>query len=463
MSFNSVVFVFFYAIVLGLYRVSSHKIQNRLLLVASYFFYGCWDWRFLGLIVWSTTVDYFVGQKLDQTDDQRLRFSLLMTSLISNLALLAVFKYFNFFVETAAEGLAVIGFDVASPTLNIILPVGISFYTFQTMSYTIDIYRREMKPTSGFFEFALFVSYFPQLVAGPVERAKVLCPQFSKPRVVSRSQIDDAIWLILSGYFFKCVLADNVAVYSKPIFESPQNARGMEILVGIYAAAFQIYGDFAGYSRIARGISKLFGIELAQNFDRPYLATCPSDFWRRWHITLSTWLRDYLYIPLGGSRGSKFATGLNLMITMLLGGLWHGASWNFVAWGGFHGTLLLLWRFFDLERKEYSRGQWLVRVLIFFQLTCLGWMMFFVQDLSDILILFQNLLSFTFNGKLGLLTLVLFAFPVLLFELWGDALKTNSLVSRFTPRIRLASYFVVATCIGMFGQADTTEFIYFQF
>ncbi|NEO92828.1 MAG: MBOAT family protein, partial [Moorea sp. SIO3G5] len=300
MLFNSFIFVLFFIIVYTLYLFlnRNYKAQNILLLIASYVFYGWWDWRFLSLLALSTVVDFTVGKQLQDIKEDRKRKLLLCISLVFNLSLLGFFKYFNFFAESFSSLLQIVGLQVDWVTLTILLPVGISFYTFQTMSYTIDIYRGKLKPISNFLDFALFVSFFPQLVAGPIERATTLIPQIILPRNLNIEQINAGILLIVWGYFKKVVIADNMATIANPIFNNYTQYQGLDVLIGILAFTVQIYGDFSGYSDIARGISKLMGFELMVNFKLPYFALNPSDFWLRWHISLSTWLRDYLYIPL---------------------------------------------------------------------------------------------------------------------------------------------------------------------
>lgn len=470
MVFNSLIFIAFFTVVYGLYQVLPHRWQNVMLLGASYFFYGWWDWQFLGLILVSTVVDFAVGIALDGAESASRRKWLLLVSVATNLGILAVFKYANFFVESLEDAVALAGLSWNLNLARIVLPVGISFYTFQTMSYTIDIYRGELRATRNFLDFALFVSFFPQLVAGPIERARVLIPQLTHPRRVRQEQFEEGCWLILTGYYLKCVLADNLAPFTEQIFGTPSGAHGLEIVAGIYAAAFQIYGDFAGYSRIARGISKLMGIDLMQNFHRPYLAVDPSDFWRRWHISLSTWLRDYLYIPLGGNRGSTLRTYRNLMLTMLLGGLWHGAAWNFVAWGLFHGLLLCVWRVAGRagNRNPTSvsnqRPVQLLRVIAFFQITCIGWLLFFVKDLSDVRLLFHQCVSqWAWNGVTPLVTIVVFAGPVLLIEYLGERSRQLHPILQWRPAARLATYALITMAICLSGAVSNHEFIYFQF
>jgi alginate O-acetyltransferase complex protein AlgI len=356
MPFNSFAFAVFLPTVLLLYWALPKRGQNLLLLGASYFFYGYWDWRFLSLLAISTVVDYTAALRierehggLDSTSRRRKKVWLL-ASLCTNLGLLGFFKYFNFFADSFAELLASLGLTVNPMYLSVVLPVGISFYTFQTMSYTIDVYRGRMPATRRFFDFALYVSFFPQLVAGPIERAAVLLPQILNHRCFSRVQFLDGTHLIFWGLFKKVFVADNLAPVADRIFAAG-SCSAAETLLAAYAFAFQIYCDFSGYSDIARGCAKCMGFELMLNFDHPYVAENPREFWQRWHISLSTWLRDYLYIPLGGNRGGNLLMYRNLALTMLLGGLWHGAAWTFVIWGAYQGVLLIGHRIIETIRK----------------------------------------------------------------------------------------------------------------
>src|SRR6267142_3993328 len=320
MVINPLQFVWFFLIVYAVYRAlpavmsagRAHRAQNWLLLVASYYFYAAWDYRFLALLAASTLVDYSCGLLLGRMTDQRRRRIVMWISIGVNLTMLGVFKYFNFFADNLQSLFAAIGWQLDFVTVRVLLPIGISFYTFVTMSYVIDVYRREIEPTRNLVDFAVFVAYFPHLVAGPILRATTLLPQISHPRRISRTQIRDGLWLIAWGFFQKIFVADNLAPLSSRVFAPDAHLGGINVLLGTYAFAFQIYGDFAGYSNIARGTSKLMGIELIENFRFPYLVRTPRDFWRHWHISLSTWLRDYLYIPLGGNRGSRWQINRNL-------------------------------------------------------------------------------------------------------------------------------------------------------
>ena len=340
MLFNSYPFWAFFLIVYIVYLKLPKNYQNIYLLIASYIFYGSWDWRFLSLIMISTMVDFWAGISIVKNDIKRNVY--LSISIITNLGILGIFKYFGFFSDQLSHFFTLMGVDYLFPTMNIILPIGISFYTFQTMSYTIDIYRGNMEPIDNLIDFALYVSFFPQLVAGPIERSYRLLPQIIQPRQFCKANISEGLYYIIYGLFLKIVIADNMAIISDSIFnQDPEDLVGVDVLFGSYAFAFQIYGDFSGYSFIAKGLAKCLGIDLMTNFKMPYLSIDPSDFWRRWHISLSSWLRDYLYIPLGGNKQGKLKTYRNLFITMLLGGLWHGANWTFIFWGMFHSILFI--------------------------------------------------------------------------------------------------------------------------
>jgi alginate O-acetyltransferase complex protein AlgI len=347
-SFNSLVFAIFLIATVAAYWVIPAGYRTYLLLAASYLFYSWWDVRFLSLIVVSTLVDYVASARIAATDDGRSRKRWLALSLVVNLGILGFFKYWDFFVGSASDLLSSAGLQPDLPLIRVVLPVGVSFYTFQTLSYTIDVYRKRLDPEQNIARFALFVAFFPQLVAGPIERAKHLLPQL-RELPSSRAQVDwsGGLALIARGLFRKAVIADGVAPIVNQVFGTPGRFGSLTVWIGVIAFSLQIYGDFAGYTDIARGTARLFGVDLMENFRAPYGSRSFSDFWRRWHISLSTWLRDYLYIPLGGSRNGRFRTYRNLTITMLLGGLWHGAGWGFVLWGGLHGLYLAverLWR-----------------------------------------------------------------------------------------------------------------------
>ncbi len=394
MLFTSWTFLPFILIVLSLYYLLPQRGQNRLLLVASYVFYGAWDYRFLLLMIFTTLVDYSVARLLDRTATPSRRKWLVVASCTTNLSILGFFKYFNFFLDNAIAVLHGLGIQAAPRYLTIILPLGVSFYTFQEMAYVIDVYRRRIPAVTSLLDFALFVSFFPQLVAGPIQRAEHIIPQLLRRRVVTRDHLVQGCWLVLWGFFKKLVIADNLALLVDSVFGAPAApalapASGAVALLAVYAFAYQIYCDFSGYTDIARGLAKLMGIELAINFNLPYLAVNPSDFWRRWHISLSTWLRDYLYIPLGGNRYGRWKTYRNLMITMVLGGIWHGAAWNFVFWGAYHAVILAVHRLLvtDLRggaARTHSRLFTVCTTVAMFHLTCLGWLLFRAGSMQQV-------------------------------------------------------------------------------
>ena len=463
MSFNSWQFLALAAVVYPLYFRLPHVGQNWLLLIASYVFYGAWDVRFLLLIAGSTLLDYYVGLRLDATVDRGRRKQWLAASLIGNLGALAFFKYFGFFVESASLALESLGVPASRLRLDIVLPVGISFYTFQTMSYTIDVYRGELKATRSLRDFALFVAYFPQLVAGPIERASRLLPQIINPRRVSLAQISNGLWLISWGLFKKVVIADNLAIIVDRTFSANSGASGAEYLVAIYAFAYQIYCDFSGYSDIARGLAAIMGIDLMVNFNRPYLATDPRDFWRRWHISLSTWLRDYLYIPLGGSRGGVLTTYRALFMTMVLGGLWHGAKWTFVMWGVYHGLLLIVHRAWTERAGSRMPDSFLgtaVSRVVMFHLICAGWLLFRADSLGQVGVVLTAMTSAASVGVLGLKG-VAAIIMVSVFLGWVE--RSEHAPGTWSPALQAATVAVLWLGVILGPPSSAQAFLYFQF
>ena len=473
MLFNSLHFVWFFLVVYAFYRLLPHRPQNWLLLAASYYFYAAWDWRFLGLLVGSTVVDYTCALLIDRQTDQARRKRLMWVSILFNLTLLGFFKYFNFFADNLHALFGAVGWQVDFVTVRVLLPVGISFYTFVTMSYVIDVYRREVPATRNFVDFAVFVAYFPHLVAGPILRATALLPQIHSRRRISTAQLRDGAWLIAWGYFLKVFVADNLAPLANQVFEPGGSPTGVNVLLGVYAFAFQIYGDFAGYSNIARGTSKLMGIELMENFRFPYLVRSPQEFWRHWHISLSSWLRDYLYIPLGGNRGMPAQTRRNLMITMVLGGLWHGAAWTFVLWGVYQGALLGVYRTLDgvAGRRKWLLGESpanrLFGWVVMFHLTCYGWLIFRATSLSQLgsmtMALATNFApaSADFNGLV--VPLALYLTPLLLVHALEARANDVLVVRRLPVGLRYSVYAATAYLIVLFGNFGGADFIYFQF
>jgi alginate O-acetyltransferase complex protein AlgI len=487
--FNSVTFFGFFAIVFALYLLAfslpqPKRVQNALLLAASYVFYGAWDWRFLGLLVLSTLIDFVSARRIeDGPREQRRRWLLL--SVISNLGILGFFKYFNFFVGSFVELASAIGWSVSVPTLEIVLPVGISFYTFQTMSYTIDVYQGRLPAARSLGSFALFVVYFPQLVAGPIERATRLLPQLDAERQITWEQLRDGAWLILFGLFKKVVVADNMARIVDPVFGAAGPSGGVATWLAVYAFALQIYADFSGYTDIARGVSKWLGIELMLNFRRPYFSGNPQQFWQRWHISLSQWLRDYLYIPLGGNRGGPAKNYRNLILTMLLGGLWHGASWMFVIWGAIHGGLLVVHRLWQ-QRISASALAGLRRLaapllgVLFFHAVCFAWIFFRARSMGEVGNVLSGLgsdLAFGLKDGRTLALMLVCAVPLLVIDLWEelwerlrgkdrpiDGFGTGPTFLFTAPApLRGLVFAILLLELAIIGAPSGTEFIYFQF
>lgn len=401
MSFVSITFLLFLPIVFGLHWLCrSGRQQNLVLILASYTFYAWWDWRFCGLMALSTMVDYGLGLALGKAERTWLRRLLVTTSVLANLSILGIFKYCNFFLDNATAALNQIGWQLDDLTLNVVLPVGISFYTFQTLSYTIDIYRRKLDPVSDIIAYLAFVSFFPQLVAGPIERASNLLPQFAPKRVFNHDDARSGLLLMLWGVAKKLLIADRLAVIVNETYGSYEFQSGPALGLATICFAFQIYCDFSAYSDIARGTARLFSIQLIRNFNYPYFATSLADFWRRWHISLSTWFRDYVYIPLGGNRCSSLLRKRNLLITFLLSGIWHGAAWTFVAWGLLHGL------FVDVGNKGADQdvvpvkgfGDFLKRRLITFcrigltfTLVCIGWVFFRAESMGQAILILKQM------------------------------------------------------------------------
>ena len=469
MLFNSYEFAIFFPVVFLTYLCLRHRWQNRWLLLTSYVFYGAWDWRFLALIWLSTIVDFWAGRRIQAADDARARRFPLVISMVTNLGLLATFKYFNFFVGSFCD---LFGITECPVTLSVILPVGISFYTFQTMSYTIDIYRRKLKPCNELVDFALFVAFFPQLVAGPIERAVNLLPQITADRKITLEKIGSGLYLMYWGLFKKIVIADNLGAMADSFF-AMSSLTGSQTYLAMLCFAFQIYCDFSGYSDIARGCARCMGFELMLNFNIPYIATNPQEFWRRWHISLSTWLRDYLYISLGGNRRGTLNTYRNLALTMLLGGLWHGAAWTFVAWGAYHGLLLIVHRLSIPGLKRIvpagGPGRWLAGVAgvaFFFHLTLIGWLIFRAATITQawqmLVSLFVTLPEPGVLGP-GLAKAGLYLAPLIFVQIWQLRSDDQEVVRTWHPLARAVWYALLLWGILVFGSFGKQAFIYFQF
>lgn len=469
MVFNSLQYAVFLPLVLAVYWRLRHRGQNALLLIASYLFYAFWDPRFVLLMVFSTITDFVVGRVLEETVDEGRRRLYFGLSLGVNLGILGFFKYFDFFIGSAADALAALGLQANVPTLRVLLPVGISFYTFHGISYTFDVYRRHIRPTRDPLTFAVFVSFFPQLVAGPIGRAHLQLPQFEHPRRhPDRDQVIGALFLILQGLVKKIVIADALAPYVNRAFASPLSAGWIDLLVGAYAFALQIYGDFAGYSDVARGSARLLGVELPRNFNQPYLSRNITEFWQRWHISLSTWLRDYLYVPLGGNRGSRARTFRNLFLTMVIGGLWHGAAWTFVAWGAYHGALLVAHR--AAVRKAPARAgpfgtRDILPALGTFHLVCIGWVLFRASSIGVAGDMLGGIISLR-PGPVNfdaIVILVLVGTITLVLDLAQRQTDDHEALLRWPLVGQTAAFAVFLLAIVVFSGGTPVPFIYFQF
>lgn len=466
MLFNSQGFLLFFIVVYAFYLLLPHKKQNLLLLIASYFFYCCWDWRFSSLLILSSVVDYICARKIESSIDNSFRKGYLLLSIFVNLGVLFFFKYCNFFIFSLSRFLEGLGLEIDSHTLEIVLPVGISFYTFQTMSYTIDVYRKDVSAEKSFLSFALFVSFFPQLVAGPIEKASRLLPQINNKRTISWGLTADGLWLILYGCLLKVFCADNLSGPVDVAFSSSGTASPQTMFLAVIAFSFQILGDFAGYSFIAIGISKLMGFSLCTNFKYPYFVSNPSDFWKNWHISLSGWLRDYLYIPLGGNRSGVSRTCRNLIITMVLGGVWHGASLHFVLWGLYHGVLLVLYKFWA-KRSLKALKHPLFALILMYLLTCIGWLIFRVESLLQLFQIMGHFFTKSWQGDeqslVLLVHLIVFAFPILFVQFLLYRYNAGLSITAVPVRRRYALIAAMYIMILLLGEFKATEFIYFQF
>ena len=482
MLFNSLDFAFFLPIVFALYWLAKRniKLQNTILLISSYYFYACWDWRFLSLILISSLVDFLVGIALSNQEHVVKRKVLLWTSISVNIGFLAFFKYYNFFVEEFVAVFSMFGREIQANSLNIILPIGISFYTFQTLSYSIDIYKRKLEPSRDFIAFSAFVSFFPQLVAGPVERASNLLPQFLRQRTFDYSNAVMGMQQILWGLFKKMVIADNCAELANMIFNNSADYSGSTLLLGAIFLSFQIYGDFSGYSDIAIGTARLFGIKLMKNFDFPYFSRDIAEFWRRWHISLSSWFRDYVYIPLGGSRVKKAKNIRNVFIVFAVSGLWHGANWTFLIWGILNAIFFLPLLLLDTNRnhldivakgKLFPSFKELIAILSTFGITVLAWVFFRAESLTHAISYLDSMFNLDLFSiphimdmpkvKISLVLLTLFV----CIEWLGreGAFAIDVLEKKLNGVQRLILYSFIVFLIGMYSPTSENPFIYFQF
>ena len=464
MLFNSTIFLQFFAAFLLLFFLCRNSLaaRNYLVLGASCLFYAWWDYRFLALLMVTGCVDFAVGLGMVSSRTKRRRRGFLCLSLVVDLSILGFFKYFNFFVDSFAALLAPLHLNLA--TLEILLPVGISFYTFQSLSYVVDVYRGQAEPTRSLVQYLAYISFFPQLVAGPIERCRDLLPQFQRTLVVTGTGMREGLWLILWGLFKKVVVADNLAPMVELVFDHP-SPGGPAVLLGAVAFALQIYGDFSGYSDVARGLARVLGFNLSVNFRLPYFATDIREFWQRWHVTLSSWLRDYLYISLGGNRRGELRTYVNLLLTMLLGGLWHGAAWNFVLWGGWHGIGLMVhrwWRGYGSER--FRLPGWLAWFLTMAFVLC-GWLLFRARSWDHIQLLFCSLGSWTVLPWAAefVMRLLVFFLPLGLIEWWQRRTGDDFVVLTATGWLRCGVQSLLLLSLVLFWQKKSVPFIYFQF
>ena len=447
------------------------KIQrNSFLLIASYFFYGYWDWKFCLLLATSTIVDYFLGIQIEKNKTQLKKKALLIVSLATNLGILGFFKYFNFFIDSFSEMVGQFGYSPDYLHLNIILPVGISFYTFQTLSYSIDIYRGSLKPTRNFIDFALFVAFFPQLVAGPIEKARDLLPQISSKRIPTKKQLSEGVILIVTGLFRKVMIGDVSGRYVDNILNDMSYYHSSELLFAMFLFSIQIYCDFSGYSKMARGCAKLLGFELSINFEQPYLSNNITDFWRRWHISLSSWLKEYLYFSLGGNRKGPIRTKFNLFTTMLLGGLWHGAGMNFIIWGGLHGIYLSVHKWYmgnlNASKLPNTIPIKILKVIITLFFVQFAWVFFRLSSMDEIFFFFQKIIyweSSDLTPKLLSIYLT-FSIMVLTLDILEFKLKNHTFLILANPLLRYGILIILFTVSLLYiYQVEALPFIYFQF
>ncbi len=487
MLFNSFEFALFFSVVFFIYWAilsKNYKTQNLFLILSSYFFYSWWDWRFLSLIIFSSFSDFIIAHKIDKSTDKQKRIYYLKLSIILNIGLLAFFKYFNFFIDNFIIALDSIGLQTNSSTIKIILPIGISFYSFQTLSYTIDVYKNKIKPTNDIMAFFAFVSFFPQLVSGPIERARNLLPQFCKKRKFVIEMSSDGVRQILLGLFKKIVIADNCAIHVEDIFDNFSEYSGVRLLLGAIFFAFQIYCDFSGYSDIAIGTAKLLGFSLMQNFSFPYFSRNIGEFWTRWHISLSTWFRDYLFIPLGGSKSGKWLSLRNIFIVFLVSGFWHGPNWTFIAWGFVHSIFYAIYSM-KSEKNIYKNKMLCAEGLIpsikeifqmgiTFTIVTISWIIFRADKMStavdylgqlylEIFSINAHLMEVMYSELYYYQTTILFILLFVMVE-WLQRNEKHALeISRLPTIIRTSIYNFLLIMILFFGTYENNEFIYFQF
>lgn len=469
MLFDTPIYLVFLSLAVLIYWHLSWRRQNVFLLAASYFFYGWWDWRFLGLILISTLTDFYCARVIASSSRDVQRKLLLALSVLLNIGFLGFFKYYDFFAESLAVVLQAIGLPVSVKVLGIILPPGISFYTFQALAYIVDVYFKRLEPAESLVDYALFISLFPHLIAGPIQRPSHLLPQVQQPRHFDSAKVFDGLMLIASGLFRKCVIADNCALVANAAFDGRfGDPSFLSSLLGMYAFAWQIYGDFSGYSDIARGSAQLLGFHFMVNFRQPYWATSLQDFWRRWHISLSTWLRDYLYIPLGGSRNGELLTYRNLLLTMIIGGFWHGANWTFLVWGSIHGLGLSLERIMR-GGKEAADPQggialWGRRIFIF-HLVCIAWIFFRAPSFSSAGRMIAGLAHWSWRPEFAaaILFVTVFGLLMMLVDWLNESRQEEYLFEKGSLRVRTAVAWLLLITVSLFAGNQQNAFIYFQF
>jgi D-alanyl-lipoteichoic acid acyltransferase DltB (MBOAT superfamily) len=475
MVFTSFTFLGFAAIFFPIFFLTRGRVQTLVCVIGSYVFYGWWDWRFMALLATSTTVDYTLGRCIAASTDPRRRQLWVGASVVMNLGFLGFFKYFNFFAGSFADMARSLGFVADWATLHIVLPVGISFYTFQSMSYTIDVYRRRIAPERDFLVFAAFIALFPQLVAGPIVRASWLLPQMHTSKRFNWANLFSGFEMIVLGFFMKLVVADNLAPFVAENFAFPEAHNSLSLLLSVIFFAFQIYGDFAGYSLIAIGLARIMGYRFCRNFRRPYLAASFSEFWTRWHISLSSWLRDYLYISLGGNRHGTLLTYRNLLLTMLLGGLWHGANWTFIIWGALHGSYLVMQRVLGALQQRLALPAllppWAARalaVLVVFSLTALAWIFFRAENTAQAWTVIERILflgDFRFDQiklKFEAIKGIMLILLLIAIELLGEPQPLKRSYMALRP-LRTAAVLCLLWLIPFAGSFSGAQFIYFQF
>ena len=482
MLFNSLNFAIFLPIVFLLYWIATKgnlKLQNILLLISSYFFYACWDWRFMFLLIFSTLLDYFTGIKIYESTIKKKKIFWLWLSIVINLGFLGVFKYYNFFASSFADGLSLLGFKANFGSLQVILPVGISFYTFHGLSYVIDLYKNKIKPERNFIYYSVFVSFFPLLVAGPIERATHLLPQILKKREFDYSKAIDGLRQILWGLFKKIVIADNCAEFANAIFNNSSHYSGSTLVLGALFFTFQIYCDFSGYSDIALGTARLFGIDLLRNFAFPYFSRDIAEFWRRWHISLSSWFKDYLYIPLGGSKGGIWMKIRNTFIIFLVSGFWHGANWTFIAWGFLNALYIMPSIIFNTHRNNLdivAGGKYLptikeaTSIFITFSLTVFAWIFFRAANLTHAFSYISEIFSSTLfktphfpNTDKAIL--IIFLTVLFLVVEWLGREQQYAIAKlglKWPKLLRYSFYYIIILAIVVF-KGTSNQFIYFQF